>query len=461
MMARQADSMNQSKTTILLISHYHGLHGAEQALLTLCSGLEGDFEFIVVTPGEGILNEKLSQMGVKNLVVSLNRWIEYEANLTPGHPNFSEETVTVLVHLIEEYNVNIVQTNTSIMIEGALAARRAGVPHIWHLHEFLEHHPSLTCPLPLYFTYRFMEAFSQRIVVVSQALAKSVNRYISTDKVIVIPNGLYVNKLDRNIRQELEISKNSIIVTNVGAIIEEKGCKTLVDAAVKVCEMHPEVVVLIVGPIADKTLDAKLKEQVAGRFLQDRVHFLGYRTDVPAILEASDIYLCSSLMETFSMAIVEAMSFAKPVVSTKCGGPEEIVDNEETGLLVPIADVEEMVLAVKRLVESPEERKRFGNNGKKKYYDKYTPVAYWSAFKEMYLDLGPARVMCDETEQLKDAFIELLAPGITPHLPRLVSPRTSQRNLHEEKVAELMNSLSWRITAPLRAVYDFLMRLKP
>lgn len=449
-------------TKVLLLSHYHGLHGAELALLTLCGGLNKDFKFLVVTPNKGILNDKLSEMGVENLVVPLRRWIEYDANLTPGHSNFSHETVADLVNLIEAYDIDIVQTNTSIIVEGALAARKAGIPHIWHLHEFLENHPSLRCSLPLYFTYKVIETFSERVVVVSQSLAKSVTSYISSDKLRVIPNGLYLKKIDGDVRSELNLSKDSIIITNIGAIIEEKGCQPMVNAAVKICHAYPDVVVLIVGPTADRNLEVKLREQVASHSLESRILFLGYRTDVPAILETTDIYLCPSLMETFSMSIVEAMSFGKPVISTRCGGPEEIVDDEETGLLIPVADVDAMVCAIIKLLESPGDRKKFGKNGKKKYEANYTPEAYWSAFRDMYNRIAPIRVFCDETEKLKDALVELLeAPNLKHHPHHTTSHPTVRRNVHEEKVEELLNSLSWRITSPLRTMYDFLQRFKP
>lgn len=448
-------------TKVLLISHYHGLHGAERALLTLCSGLSSDFTFFVVTPGQGILNDKLSEIGVQNLVVPLGRWIEYGSNLGPNHLNFSHETVAELVSLIQTYEIDIVQTNTSIIAEGALAARRAGIPHIWHLHEFLENHPSLRCPLPLYFIYKFIETFSEHVVVVSQSLAKSVSSYIYNDKLTVIPNGLYIKKCDRNVRLELNLASDSIIVTNIGAIIEEKGCQTLTDAAVEICMARPEVVFLIVGPIADINLAAKLKEQVLKHSLEKQILFLGYRTDVAAILETTNIYLCSSTMETFSLAIVEAMSFEKPVISTKCGGPEEIVDHEESGLLVPVADVDAMVSAIVRLLESPSDRKRFGKNGKKKYEATYTPEAYWSAFRNMYTGIAPVKVFCDETEKLKDALVELLEAPNLKHHPHHTPPHcTVQRNVHEEKVDELLRSLSWRITSPLRKMYDFLQKIK-
>lgn len=385
---------------VLLLSHYHGLHGAELALLTLCSGLKKDFEFIVVTPDHGILNEKLSEMDVKNLVVPIRRWIDFAGNMAPDHLNFSHQTVAELINLIETYDIDIVQTNTSIIVEGALAAHKAGIRHIWHLHEFLDNHPSLRCSLPLYFTYKFIETFSEHVVVVSQSLANSVTSYIASEKIMVIPNGLYIKKLNRDVRSELNLSRDSFIITNIGAIIEEKGCQPLIEAAVRICHAHPDVVVLMVGPVADKNLDTQLREQVESHSLGNRILFLGYRTDVPAILEITDVFVCASLMETFSMAIIEAMSFGKPVISTRCGGPEEIVDHEETGLLVPIADVDAMVSAVSRLVKSPQDCKKFGENGKKKYEANYTPEAYWSAFREMYNNLIPARIVCERTDKL-------------------------------------------------------------
>lgn len=82
----------------------------------------------------------------------------------------------------------------------------------------------------------------------------------------------------------------------------------------------------------------------------DRVTFTGHVTDVPTALPALDALVCASREEGFGLAAVEAMAAGVPVVSTRCGGPEDVVEHERTGLLVPVDDPLRLAAAVERLI---------------------------------------------------------------------------------------------------------------
>jgi glycosyltransferase involved in cell wall biosynthesis len=86
--------------------------------------------------------------------------------------------------------------------------------------------------------------------------------------------------------------------------------------------------------------------------LDEVVTFLGLRSDVVEFLRSIDVYVLSSTTEGFSIACIEAMAAGAPVVSTRCGGPEEILEHEDTGLLVPVQDPAALAGAVRRIVEN-------------------------------------------------------------------------------------------------------------
>jgi len=260
----------------------------------------------------------------------------------------------------------------------------------------------------------------------------------------------------------LGLPDDCVVITNIGAVIKEKGCQTLTDMAVAICKANSDVVVLIVGPIVDKSLGDRLIKEINNHSLSNRIRFLGYRTDVPSILEGTDIYVCASLMETFSLSIVEAMYFGKPVISTRCGGPEEIVDDGKTGLLIPVADVEQMVSAVEKLLECPELRTEFGNNGRSKYLSKYTPRSYWQALEALYESNLSLAASNHETEKIAEALVRLLEPLEVQRCDESKGPcpPSAYTNSSDQRIEELLNSMSWRITAPLRAIYNIFSRFR-
>ena len=86
--------------------------------------------------------------------------------------------------------------------------------------------------------------------------------------------------------------------------------------------------------------------------------FLGFREDVAQVLRDLDIFVLSSTSEGFPLVILEAMAAGKPVVATRCGGPQEIVDNGRTGILVEVADPEALAAAISDLIRQPELARR-------------------------------------------------------------------------------------------------------
>lgn len=183
---------------VLYISHLSGLDGAEKCLLTLAKGLDKDkFIPVVVVPAGGPLKKKLEEHGVKVYIFPLVWWIPIHgaSEFTTNRDMLSR--CEWLAALIKDEGIDIVHTNTSIIAEGAIAAKLAGKPHVWHLHEILEGHPGLKPAMPLYLVYRFIDLFSDSIVVVSGALRDRLTGSISPERIKVIHNGIEAPERDR------------------------------------------------------------------------------------------------------------------------------------------------------------------------------------------------------------------------------------------------------------------------
>ena len=99
--------------------------------------------------------------------------------------------------------------------------------------------------------------------------------------------------------------------------------------------------------------------------LADKVIFLGFRDDVPALLIAADIFVLPSTKEGFSIATIEAMGASIPVIVTRSGGPEEIVSSDQIGILIPTNNAKALDNAIDKLIRNPGIRKKLSEKALK------------------------------------------------------------------------------------------------
>lgn len=139
--------------------------------------------------------------------------------------------------------------------------------------------------------------------------------------------------------------KPPVILTSA-RLTEQKGHTYLLDAAAEV----PQALFLVAG---DGPTRSTLEEKARRLGISDRVRFLGFRSDIPALLASCDVFVLPSLYEGFPLAVLEALAAGKPVVATSAGGVAEIIRDGRTGLLVPPADPTALAHAIRRILKEP------------------------------------------------------------------------------------------------------------
>jgi glycosyltransferase involved in cell wall biosynthesis len=196
------------------------------------------------------------------------------------------------------------------------------------------------------------------VIVVSDETARSFCDAVGDvgDRLHVVANAADVERLpeavDRDaVRAELGFGPGDHVMTMVGTFKRQKGHEYLVAAAAAVAPRDPRVHFLLVG---DGELLPDIVRRVAAAGLQDRVHFLGTRRDVPALLAASDSFVLPSLWEGLPVALVEAMASGLPVIATEVSGTRQVMVAERTGWLVPPGDAARLADAMLDLLADPE-----------------------------------------------------------------------------------------------------------
>ncbi len=209
------------------------------------------------------------------------------------------------------------------------------------------------------------------VITVSDHVRDTVlrSRLLGPDKVFTIPNGVRsagpsdAAAARAMLLAELGGGSGRLIVGTVARLVWFKGLDVLVAAAAMVVKSCPESVFVVVG---DGPLRAELERQAQALGVARSFVFLGERRDVARLLRAFDVFVLPSVSEGMPVTILEAMDAATPVIATRVGGVPELVDDGETGLLVPPRDPEALGAAILRLLESPRLRADMGERGRER-----------------------------------------------------------------------------------------------
>jgi glycosyltransferase involved in cell wall biosynthesis len=204
--------------------------------------------------------------------------------------------------------------------------------------------------------------------------------YNSIDPDRFDPYGRY-----KDIRKELGIGPEEIVVVSVARFTLQKQPLRLIKAFRRVCESVPSVKLLMVGE-GEQRQKAEVLIRELG--LEGRVILQPFRQDVPDILAASDIFVLPSLWEAFPIALLEAMSMGKAVIGTGVDGTPEIIENGDNGLLIGTEDIEaELEVSIRRLCLDKELRERLQRQAVASIYNRYNVETLARKNEEAYLRL--------------------------------------------------------------------------
>lgn len=276
-----------------------------------------------------------------------------------------------LIRIIQNQSPSIIDviSRDDAALWGRIAAKLAGTAIILNS----EHHGRFTFlqdPKRMFhhLLNRLPDFWTNAFVMVSQAQRDFfVKKGLPPDRISVIHNGIDIKRFsfsmaDRiKVRKSLGLPDEAPVIGMVANFWPVKRHVVLLQAMVKVRETLPTVHCLLMG---DGSLRVKMEEMAKQSGLSGAISFLGSRPDVPEILSALDVFVLTSDSESFSNVIVEAMAAGKPVVTTDCGGPQEIVEDGVTGYLVPVGHALELSKKISILLKNPELAGKMGEAGR-------------------------------------------------------------------------------------------------
>ena len=352
-----------------------GPGGAERVVADLATHLQASgAQSVVFVPakGEGWLARQVEGSGVAVESFHLDR-------------PFSPACARSLAAAFRRHRIEIAHSHEfSMAVYGAWASWLAGVPHLVTMHGSRYYAGRLQRRVAL----RSALAVSKRTIAVSTGLAEHMSRdlWIPRARIAMVSNGVRrAQPAPKTLREQLGLSADDRLLVAVGNLYPVKGHCHLIEAIALLAPSHPRLHLAICGrgDLADS-----LAAQARENGVAPRVHLLGLRSDVAAIVAEADIFVMPSLSEGLPLALLEAMVAGCAIVASAVGEMGAALDHGAAGVLVPPGDPRALAVAIERLLNDPQLARTLGGRAAVKAaaeYEVSTMVRHYSSMYDVIL----------------------------------------------------------------------------
>jgi len=359
--------------TILHLSSTSGPGGAETLVRRLAASLDpGGYRSIACLFRRGWLHDALVQSGIPTSVIGMRGafdtgWAREFAALVKR-----EHVAAIHAH---EFTANAY---------GSLMGQLLRVPVVAPVHG----KSYFADRAKRRMAYRYVSRVSRMVAVSEDLKDYVVNRAgVAEHRVSVIYNGVDdwtppPTAQAAALRAELGLDAYEHVLGAVGSLYPVKGHVHLLQALPRILAEHPKTVLLLAG---QGELEQPLRAEAARLRVEAQVKFLGLRGDVSALLSQMDAFVLPSLSEGLSMALLEAMAAARPVVATRVGGNPEVVVDGDTGFLVEAQSPQAIADGIIRLLRDKSSAARMGERGRARALERFSFRATVEQYQRLYL----------------------------------------------------------------------------
>jgi len=394
-----ASKVSSSISKIAFVNHTGVVSGAERVLLTMLEGLDPSrYQSVGFCPTDSDLANQIRARGVP--VIGLEA---LQARFT-WNPVRLVRYLRSYLRVIREFrnaprlrDAHLIHANTlRAGLIASFATVGSGIPVIWHLQDIMKIHPISTA---IRWTAVLMPGV--HVVAASHATAIRFKGWLlrilrGTVPVTVLHNSVdsrqfHPDQAERfRVRRELQLTDDIFAFTIVGQLTRRKGQLETIRAFRNLVPRFPMARLLVVGaPLFndDHKYFELLKSTAADLGIADKVLFLGQRSDVNSLLNASDAVVVNSHREPFGLVALEAMAAGKPVVAAQVDGIPELVVNEVTGLLVPPGGDAALTSSMARVCSEPELCQALSRQSRNLVETVFTSARFINQLEEIYLSI--------------------------------------------------------------------------
>lgn len=364
---------------ILHISRTMGQGGAEKIVYQLAVGMKEKGWNISVASSGGVYVEKLRRHGISHYILD---------DMEEKNPVVILRNIYRISKIIKSEKPDVIHTHHRM---AALYARILKIFYpklqlVYTAHNVFENKKLLTK----------ISLSETMIAAVGKGVKQNLMGFFGVDEksIRIIYNAVNMESIeekDKN-RELLELkAQGKILLAAVGRLSEQKGMDVFLKTFARVEKNLPEVRGIIIG---DGELREELEQLAEKLGISGKVLFLGYQEHIAVLLDQIDLLVMPSRWEGLPLTPIEVFAVQKTLVASNISGINEIVKNEENGLLVPKDDDEAFGEAVIRLLADSEMKRRLEKNGKKDYERFYHYETFLEAYEAFYRSVKNTKGDC-------------------------------------------------------------------
>lgn len=357
---------------VALFSHSPGLAGAERMLFNMALLLKNTnkYEPVVFIPDSNIKNFYMACEENNILAVLLPNFAQYifvsDENKNEIS-NFALDCMDDIANIIYRHSIDVMIANTATSIIPPLVASKLNIPIIGWIHGILDSYlidSFYSNERRLYFDRMFI-AICDTVICCSDWTTRYYKKYNLTS-VQTLYN--WTPKPKEIKRMDLE--SNTFVCLNT--FDQNKGIMTLLKAGLIIKQTYDDFKIYIYGDGNSNIINEAI-EFISTNKLENNVYINKRTNNISAVYNESLCLVQPSFIESFGMTIIEAMSFGRPVISAKAGGPEDIIVDGKTGFLVDKNDPKQLAQKMIYLLDNKTIAKEMGEYGKDIYNKKFSP----------------------------------------------------------------------------------------
>lgn len=362
---------------VLFVSHVSGLYGAGRSLLDMLGPLrERGVDPVVVCPGSGPLQEALEAEGIPLATFPLRPWKAEDWTVVKAvlRTAFHVPEALFLALKAQEWSADLIYSNSSVIPAGAMAAKMLGLPHVWHIREFVTVHYGAKFDLGRDWTRRLINRLSDQVIAISEAIRLAYEPFVEPGKLDKVYDGIRTDAPGRDPRgiQGSFPRNDPPVVTIAGLLHPAKGQLEALRAVEILAKQGQEVKLEIVGS-GDGAYEAEIRKFIETRGLGDAVDLNGFVLEVTPFLRDSDAVVVCSRAEALGRVTIEALMAGTPVIGAETGATKEILDHGHTGLLYEHGDPVDLAEKLNELVSKPGLAERLAIAGNEMALETFDP----------------------------------------------------------------------------------------
>jgi L-malate glycosyltransferase len=351
---------------IIIVDNSIATTGALNCAVNEAELLSGKHRFVFVLPTQTTQQKKLEEKGFKVYTLPMVEVAKSASALLKYFPTLIRNTIAIK-KILKKEKIDVFQANDFYNMLGVMSKFLGFKGKLITYVRFI---PDVMPQSLRKIWISLAQKHSDKVIGVSKTVLEQLPANSNT---IFIYDPIEFKEI---FPEKIPVTANTVNILYLSNYIRGKGQEHAVEAFAKAYEQNKNIRLQFTGGDMGLDKNKQFKQELQNRTtelgLQDVITFTGYAANVETEIKKADIVLNFSEAESFSMTCSEAAYYGTSLIATRCGGPEEIIVDKVTGLLVPRKDINAMSEAILTLASSADLRRTYAEAGKKLVKEKFT-----------------------------------------------------------------------------------------